>query len=277
MKRTPFCRSVIEAVERRVLLASISGSEFNDYNNNGVREVTEPGISGVTLFLDANNNGVFDAGEQATTSDSFGNFSFTVGGSSPSNWVVAQQTPAGFVQTKPLDSFVPGLNLNLSKRSGNESEGTITIDPSNPNRIFIATNISSGGGLFGAVSTNGGASWTTRILATGTGAGGDGIPTALSDPSAAFDAFWHLDLTYINSAATQVVIVKSTDGGASFSLYNAFSGNFDQPTIVTGPGSVAGQQSVWITFETPNGLVASGAAIPAFNSFGSFSPTQVAP
>src|SRR4051794_5144770 len=106
--RRPF---LAEPIERRLLMATISGSEFNDHNNNGVREVTEPGISGVTLFLDANNNGVFDAGESATTSDSFGNFSFTVGGSTPSNWVVAQQTPAGFVQTKPLDSFVPGLNL----------------------------------------------------------------------------------------------------------------------------------------------------------------------
>jgi uncharacterized delta-60 repeat protein len=41
---------------------SISGTVFNDTNNNGVRDPGETGAPGVTVFQDLNNNGVYDAG-----------------------------------------------------------------------------------------------------------------------------------------------------------------------------------------------------------------------
>jgi uncharacterized delta-60 repeat protein len=41
---------------------SISGTVFNDANNNGVRDAGEAGVGGVTVFQDLNNNGVYDAG-----------------------------------------------------------------------------------------------------------------------------------------------------------------------------------------------------------------------
>jgi subtilisin family serine protease len=42
----------------------ICGTKFEDLNNNGVRDVGEPGLAGWTIYLDANNDGNFDANEQ---------------------------------------------------------------------------------------------------------------------------------------------------------------------------------------------------------------------
>ncbi|MDB5334442.1 MAG: hypothetical protein JWN70_61 [Planctomycetaceae bacterium] len=47
---------------------SISGVVFNDVNNDGqqAQDGSEPGISGVTVFLDKNRNGILDAGDDTT-------------------------------------------------------------------------------------------------------------------------------------------------------------------------------------------------------------------
>ena len=47
-----------EALESRVLLAIASGAVFQDFNNDGVRAASEPGIGGRTVYQDMNNNGV---------------------------------------------------------------------------------------------------------------------------------------------------------------------------------------------------------------------------
>src|SRR4029077_12260933 len=41
-------------------LGSISGIKFVDVNGNGVRDAGDTGVAGITVFLDANNNGVLD-------------------------------------------------------------------------------------------------------------------------------------------------------------------------------------------------------------------------
>src|SRR5678810_992202 len=78
---------------------------------------------------------------------------------------------AGQVQPPP----VVGANVNVSQRLGNQMETTTAVDPTNAQRVFIASNdeTQSLSGLFRARSTNGGATFTTGTIATGTGAGGD--------------------------------------------------------------------------------------------------------
>lgn len=66
---------------------SISGSAFSDANKNGVRDAGERGLSGITVYLDLNNNGVHEATEPSTQTsvdlfftpkvDETGQFSFT--------------------------------------------------------------------------------------------------------------------------------------------------------------------------------------------------------
>ncbi len=58
----------LEAVERRLLMATISGAVFNDYDADFIRDAGEPGISGFTVFVDQNTNGVFDGTSNQFTS-----------------------------------------------------------------------------------------------------------------------------------------------------------------------------------------------------------------
>lgn len=48
---------------------SVYGKVINDLNGNGFPEATEPGIQGVTVFIDSNGNNVFDLGEKSTVSN----------------------------------------------------------------------------------------------------------------------------------------------------------------------------------------------------------------
>jgi serine-aspartate repeat-containing protein C/D/E len=56
--------------------ASISGSVFNDANNDGRKGPGEQGLAGWTVFLDANGNGVRDRGELGVLTDAQGHYAF---------------------------------------------------------------------------------------------------------------------------------------------------------------------------------------------------------
>ncbi len=151
--------------------------------------------------------------------------------------------------------------VNVSRFPGQQSEGSIAADPSNPARLFAASN-QSGMSLFAAVSSDAGLTWTRREFATGT----DGLPIACCDPSAAFDAFGNLFFTYVNAETKSVDLLLSTDGGQNFRLLNEFIGDGDQPTVATGA------RSVWVTFRHDDfGAVAYGAPVTALDVVGRFS------
>ncbi|HRK31238.1 MAG TPA: SdrD B-like domain-containing protein, partial [Tepidisphaeraceae bacterium] len=50
--------------------SSISGLAFADKNEDGSRGATEKGLAGITVYIDANNNNIFDSGEQSTVTSS---------------------------------------------------------------------------------------------------------------------------------------------------------------------------------------------------------------
>ncbi len=78
---------------------SISGTVFNDTNENGQRERTEQGTSRITVFIDANANGRFDRNELHTTTDITGAFAFM---SLPrGTYLVSEVVPSGKVPTTP--------------------------------------------------------------------------------------------------------------------------------------------------------------------------------
>src|SRR5687768_10028539 len=58
----------LEPVERRVMLASVAGTFFQDLDGDGVREAGEAGLPNWTVFLDANQNGTFDGTSQSVGS-----------------------------------------------------------------------------------------------------------------------------------------------------------------------------------------------------------------
>ncbi len=158
-------------------------------------------------------------------------------------------------------------NVNVSKGLGPQAEPAIAIDPSNPKRLFAAANASTdaGVGLFGAYTTDGGATWIGRPLATGT----DGLRRSWSDPTLAFDSYGNLFIAYVDFAKNAIDVGWSTNGGQSFANLTqvALAGAVDQPTLVTGPGGLLDDGStspaaVWIALRDNNqNIAAFGAPI----------------
>jgi hypothetical protein len=96
----------VQSLERRQLLAgtaSISGAVYNDLNNNTVHETGEAGIKNARVYLDYDNDGVWDKGKEPTTlTDKRGSFSF-------------QKLGAG---TYRLRQIPPSDMWNIGPRSG---------------------------------------------------------------------------------------------------------------------------------------------------------------
>src|SRR5438034_4341095 len=133
-----------DVLESRRLLATITGQAFSDFNGNGLVDGGEPVHPGVSVFLDQNNNGTLDGGEQSAVTDASGNYSFSP--ATFGTYVVAETLPAGFSQTKPgnAGTVIVSPNINISQRTGNQSEGAIALDPTNPNRLFMVSQVDSG-------------------------------------------------------------------------------------------------------------------------------------
>ena len=119
-------------------IGTISGTKFNDFNVSGVREPNEPGIEGVTVYLDNNNNRTLDPGENRTVTDSLGNYAFT--NLAAGTYPVREVLPAGFTQTTrtPLitvngDTF---NNINLGNVRNLGSIRGVKFDDINGNGVL---------------------------------------------------------------------------------------------------------------------------------------------
>jgi protocatechuate 3,4-dioxygenase beta subunit len=77
--------------------ATVSGQVFNDLNADGVHDSGEPGLPHWTMFLDTNNNGNLDPGEQSTMTDANGNFAF--GSLGPGSYSVRQVIVNGWSES----------------------------------------------------------------------------------------------------------------------------------------------------------------------------------
>lgn len=82
----------------------IAGTVFEDSNGNGQVETGEPALAGWQVYIDANDNGILDAGDQVTTTDSFGHYALS--GLAAGAYVVREVQPAGWASTVPAP--VPG-------------------------------------------------------------------------------------------------------------------------------------------------------------------------
>jgi len=92
-------------------LIKISGQKYNDLDADGVKDSGEAGLAGWTIYLDANKNGVLDAGEKSTTTDANGNYSFENLG--PGTYTVREVQQTGWEQTSanPADiAAASGVN-----------------------------------------------------------------------------------------------------------------------------------------------------------------------
>ena len=134
------------------------------------------------------------------------------------------------------------------------------------------------GGLFAARSSDGGATWLPSNGADSVIAdGGDSLVSACCDPTAAWDQYGNLFISYINNTTNSIPIALSTDGGLTFSQLTALGSAVDQPTIVTGPGAGGVNGSVWIQWNENGAMVVSGASVTGLGAVGAFSAPAVVP
>ncbi len=177
-------------------------------------------------------------------------------------------------------------NIDVSVRPGNESEEAIAVNPTNPQNIVIFTNIAEGvNGMFLAVTFDRGKTWNRRIVGTGNDVFGD----TCCDPSAAFDEYGNLFLSWLYNGDQVVPIGLSTDGGLTFkviakigtpsSLMQTKSSRderglfrfVDQETVTTGANSV------WVVFNAGGPIFATGAPVTGLGQVGQFFAGEVVP
>lgn len=185
--------------------------------------------------------------------------------------------PGGIASASPT-------NINISQRSGNESEEAVAVNPTNPNNIVMISNIAEGiAGLYESVSFDGGLTWTGHIIANF-----DNLGDGCCDPSLSFDEYGNLFFTYLYNVENQVPVALSTDGGLTFNVIaniakpagsnqnGAGSGRglfrfVDQPTIISGHGEV------WVVFNAGGPMYTVGAPVTGLGQVGSFSAGQAIP
>jgi len=78
---------------------SISGTVYNDTNDDGTLDNGEHGIAGVTVYIDANDDHILENTELHTTTDANGNYSFA--SLTPGIYILRQVQPNGTQQTEP--------------------------------------------------------------------------------------------------------------------------------------------------------------------------------
>jgi hypothetical protein len=77
---------------------TVTGAEFEDVNANGVRDASEPGVAGWTVFADLDNDGFLGAAEPFAVTDASGRYRLEVNVGT-GNFRVMEQSQVGWAQT----------------------------------------------------------------------------------------------------------------------------------------------------------------------------------
>src|SRR3954463_15549749 len=94
----------IEILESRALMTGdVLATVVQDLNNNGVADPAEPGLSGWTVYVDANRNGALDGGESSALTDRAGRA--TIAGVAANTWDVREILPVGYSPATGFKDF----------------------------------------------------------------------------------------------------------------------------------------------------------------------------
>jgi protocatechuate 3,4-dioxygenase beta subunit len=110
------------------MLSLITGTVYNDVNASSGLDAGEPHLPNVKLFLDANQNGILDAGEVSTTSAADGTYTFT--NLIPGTYRVTEVVPGGFVTGDPVAGHTDvtlTAQENWTANIGNFKPGTAPV------------------------------------------------------------------------------------------------------------------------------------------------------
>ncbi|MFI5377901.1 MAG: SdrD B-like domain-containing protein [Tepidisphaerales bacterium] len=121
----------------------ITGTVYDDANGSGTRDISEAGVPGWTVYLDTNNNGILDAGEQSVVTDAQGGYVFD--NLPAANYTVRLVPQAGMRITGPASQTystnIPAgsywRNTDFGVTGTDAIAGSVFID-SNANGTFDA-------------------------------------------------------------------------------------------------------------------------------------------
>jgi protocatechuate 3,4-dioxygenase beta subunit/sugar lactone lactonase YvrE len=205
------------------ILSTVSGNKWEDLDGDGVRDAGEPAMANVVVYLDANNDGVLNAGESQTTTGADGNYTFT--DLFPGNYTVREVLPTNYRQTSPgvqRDYFWSFDNINRRIAKIDAITGAVTPIGA-PGSIGINVSIhglayTNDGELYGISGQNGSLYRIDTTTGQATQIRGTGLALAWG---LAYDA--QTDTIYglatppgFPQGSVQPIIFNRESGGATF-------------------------------------------------------------
>jgi 6-phosphogluconolactonase (cycloisomerase 2 family) len=115
--------------------SQVSGTVFQDIDADGIKDPGEPGVSGRTVYLDVNDNGIFDGSDLSTTTSTSPAGFYAFGGLRSSNYVVRMVPSANESMSNPLGNTFHKEELS----AGANSLGVVSGDFNLDGRIDFAT------------------------------------------------------------------------------------------------------------------------------------------
>jgi VCBS repeat-containing protein len=250
-----------------VTTGQIRGTVFEDTNENGIADVGEEMLEAWTLFVDANGDGAFTAGEPSTTTDADGNYQF---GGIAAGAVNVYEIPRG-----GLRPIVGGL----FPLEGALDHHLVTVAVGTTARTDFANSLPQVGTIQGTVWNDGNgdalrgagetpmAGQTVFIDLNTNGLIDSGEPTRLTD------AAGNYSFSNIHSGSYRITNVMqpgyiSADGLASSVTRNVFTGSVntvDFYNLLPTTGSISGL--VWNDFDGNSLRAASEPTIAGWQIF----------
>lgn len=169
------------------LPSGIAGAVWSDADQDGSQDVSESTVGGWTVFIDQNNNGTLELGEQSTVTNSSGEYN--LGNLTAGTYRVCQVLQSGWNKTWPLsdchDGIVLGTSQTLLGYNFGNFQAVVTPTPSPTPNVTPSptpsssgapsTNSTSNGGGGGSSSGGGGGSASAPVCSAST----PGTPTNL--------------------------------------------------------------------------------------------------
>lgn len=191
-----------------------------------------------------------------------------------------------------VPTLTVGANHDISGFADNESETTISVNPTNTNNIIVVSNFQTADALMESVSWDGGATWAAKEIADGS----NDLGVACCDPNGSFDRYGNYFLVYLDLRAKKVQAAYSTDGGTNLQLLatldhsdqsgpqangKKYGAGADQPSLATGPGGTTSGSATWFVYKmfAQGGqlLQVRGLPVTGLGQFGTLSSSQRVP